>query len=643
LRTVTPSLPTKSCEPLFTMPQDPDIREGDGDSQLPTYSQLTGPRPPPFDNVPDFASGRPNQLDQWDFMRFSPSNSLDDATMEGDEPEEPELPYLLGNTPDQGPFEFRNLREFLLDPFTNHPAHGRHLILKCRATICWLHCHHKVFPLWWKCSAGCPAHDCFDCFNLVELTGDRKNYRPHCSRTGCGAPINPNVVLLNAQKEEVMTAAGENLMPSRLEEPLMWCCACYNIRGHNWGWRIRRDNGQETPVCSHCENYQSSACPDCIRCNKFLEPVRFCNGDIVRYGVLHVHQLATRSRQGEVRAPGKMIVENTPDVGDPGEDIWEIAVSAMLLLVELRRWARELRAQQHREQGQTSQEGHNTQAHRPSSSNGQEETPVVSVNAEHQPTSEQSPANNHIPSEDDEEDDDEDDNDHTTPSPPSSTVPRRASEPLPPLCPTVSFTHSPANTTTTSLRSTVPTTTHYTTHQPRSRVFMNNNTPTRRSTTSGHHSSPIITPTSRRPSRFSSPSSHRWDNNNNNNSGPERPPNYRPRSWHIPQPPPDLRRGQTIDNRPGGACPHCDRHSEQQPPAWYSPGRFVSFLRWVSGSRQTPQQTGNDDGSAMVRCPACEREREREQQEEVLDWWLARGPEGGSDEEEEERVYFERQ
>jgi hypothetical protein len=80
-----------------------------------------------------------------------------------------------------------------------------------------------------------------------------------------------------------MTLAGENLMESRVEEPLMWCCQCAGFRGYGGG---------HNPNCAHCLNLEESSCRDCVRCNKCLEPTNFGNGETVQFGVTHFHNRA---------------------------------------------------------------------------------------------------------------------------------------------------------------------------------------------------------------------------------------------------------------------------------------------------------------------------------------------------------------
>ncbi|KAH6853990.1 hypothetical protein B0I37DRAFT_421201 [Chaetomium sp. MPI-CAGE-AT-0009] len=172
--------------------------------------------------------------------------------------------------------------EYLRNPFTRQSEPGKETIVVSSLSPRWLHCHHKVFPAFWKCMA-CPPNNCFDRWDVGAMEDQGPNYRPFCSRSNCGAPASSQSVLVNTQKESIMTLAGKNLMASRVEEPLMWCCSCAAFRGHGGG---------QNPDCAHCINFEESSCPDCVRCNKFLEPTKYGNGEVVQYGVVHLQARA---------------------------------------------------------------------------------------------------------------------------------------------------------------------------------------------------------------------------------------------------------------------------------------------------------------------------------------------------------------
>ncbi|KAL1843824.1 hypothetical protein VTJ49DRAFT_7175 [Mycothermus thermophilus] len=310
------------------MTQEPARDAGPDETPPPDYSQLSV-RAPPIDDVPEYAWGRPNRLDPWDFVQQLAASIPNPNDNEGEDGEPG--------------FVYRHLGDYLRNPFVNHPRGNKQLILTCVATINWLNCHYKVFPIWWKCIDGCPPHDAFDYWSVLKLTENPAEYRPRCFRPGCQGRIRPNTVLLNAQNEEIMTVSGENCMPSRMEEPLMWCCSCGNIRGGIWDSPAGPSRG-----CSHCDSYSESTCEQCVRCNKFLEPVRLCNGDLVKWGVLHQQRLALMARGNTdvamdsvtvVRDPQRLVHGTVAADGDPRQDVWKIISSNLISASNLLKWA----------------------------------------------------------------------------------------------------------------------------------------------------------------------------------------------------------------------------------------------------------------------------------------------------------------
>jgi hypothetical protein len=216
---------------------------GESGSPPPRYERLPSPRPPPPDNIPEFASGRPNAQDAWDYPDLPggpPSPVYDEA----------DGSRVLN---DRDLFEKRELGMYLDDPF-RPAAPGKQIIVTHGPTTEWLHCHHKVFPAFWRC-LSCPPHNCFNRWDIRAMDDPSGTYYqpPDCFRPNCRAPITNQTVLVNTQKESIMTVGGENLMPSRVEEPFMWCCQCAVLRGQG----RKRD-----PECVHCVNYEDSRCEE---------------------------------------------------------------------------------------------------------------------------------------------------------------------------------------------------------------------------------------------------------------------------------------------------------------------------------------------------------------------------------------------
>jgi hypothetical protein len=73
---------------------------------------------------------------------------------------------------------------------------------------------------------------------------------------------------------------------------------------------------------------------DSLRCNKFLEPTSYCNGEMVKYGVLHLHArgLAFGEGRADPEARYARIFTNTQlPRGDTRNIIWRVIGSAMAL------------------------------------------------------------------------------------------------------------------------------------------------------------------------------------------------------------------------------------------------------------------------------------------------------------------------
>lgn len=114
---------------------------------------------------------------------------------------------------------------------------------------------------------------------------------PFCSRPRCGAPVTTQSVLVNTQKESIMTVGGQNLMPSRVEEPFMWCCQCANFRGEG------RD---QDPECVHCLNSEENRCKEWYVKMWLVILLLSCFGrlDVLRRGSLTSEQPQIHSDQG---------------------------------------------------------------------------------------------------------------------------------------------------------------------------------------------------------------------------------------------------------------------------------------------------------------------------------------------------------
>jgi hypothetical protein len=108
---------------------------GESGSPPPRYERLPSPRPPPPDNIPEFASGRPNAQDAWDYADL-PGNPPNFVYNETDG---------LRALSDADLFEQRDLDVYLNDPF-RPAATGKQVLVTHGPTTEWLHCHHKVFP-----------------------------------------------------------------------------------------------------------------------------------------------------------------------------------------------------------------------------------------------------------------------------------------------------------------------------------------------------------------------------------------------------------------------------------------------------------------------------------------------------------------
>ncbi|KAK4156155.1 hypothetical protein C8A00DRAFT_12876, partial [Chaetomidium leptoderma] len=287
-----------------------DIPGEDYNESPPSYSRLGSPRPPPPDYNPEFASGRPNEIDVWDYA--DPPSPV--PSQRGD----------LSVLNDLDPFERRDMEEYLNDPFKPQLEPGKEMIVVSGSDLKWLCCHYKVFPAYWQCMS-CPPHDCFNKWDLKAMHESDGNYRPSCSRPNCGASATSQSVLVNAQKERIATLYGENLMASRVEEPFMWCCQCASLQG---------DGRNQNPDCDHCINFKESNCPECVRCNKFLEATTFANGDMVKWGVLHLHTRALSTREGYEVPSSRILSGFRPlhqDDWDPVKAYWMVSASSLLL------------------------------------------------------------------------------------------------------------------------------------------------------------------------------------------------------------------------------------------------------------------------------------------------------------------------
>ncbi|KAH6650505.1 hypothetical protein F5144DRAFT_588966 [Chaetomium tenue] len=294
----------------------------------PPYSRLSSPRPPPIDAPPEFASGQPNRLCAWDFSNLPDQGSSSASTLSGGDDT---LPL---NNPDafahQDIFEEHSIVEHvdvvddLNSPFTRRPEHGKEIVVVSSLSPTWLHCHHKVFPAFWKCMV-CPPNDCFSRWDIHEMEEQARNYRPSCYRVYCVGPATRQSVLVNTQKESIMTLSGQNLMTSRAEEPLMWCCHCTGFRSRGGGHHLD---------CAHCANFEGTSCRDCVRCNKFLEPTNFGNGEMVQFGVAHLHARGLAILAGTKPADGRramVMLKTAYGLDDPVRAWWVVACSSLIL------------------------------------------------------------------------------------------------------------------------------------------------------------------------------------------------------------------------------------------------------------------------------------------------------------------------
>jgi hypothetical protein len=227
---------------------------------------------------------------------------------------------------DNDRFLTRTMEEYLGNPFAATPEAGKQMVITSDSPP-WLHCHHEIFPANWQCKA-CPPNRCFNGRDLKALYQSSRDYQSSCSRQGCAASVTSETVLVNTQKESIMTLGGENLMPSRFEASFMWCCECGGLR--------QAGRNQSGP-CSHCVDFQESDCGECLWCNKFLEPTEFPNGDIVQWGVLHLHSRALAIKEGrEVpdflhRTPSQFGKEGYQACQDSVKGCWVVMVSSFLL------------------------------------------------------------------------------------------------------------------------------------------------------------------------------------------------------------------------------------------------------------------------------------------------------------------------
>ncbi|AEO70582.1 uncharacterized protein THITE_156856 [Thermothielavioides terrestris NRRL 8126] len=206
---------------------------------------------------------------------------------------------------DNNYFDYREIEEYLANPWSPPSAPGKQIVIMNKSEPKWLHCHHVVFPVYWQCPA-CSAHNKWD---VRAMLGPDQNYGPSCSCHRCGALAHRDTALLNAQKDEITKLSGHNLMSTRLDASYMRCCACHGVRfleGPD------RGNG-----CAHCADPQRSRCPDCVLCNRFLEPLQYCNCDPVKHGVLDLcrRALGNDQRVNEARWPSNFVVDDSD--GDP--------------------------------------------------------------------------------------------------------------------------------------------------------------------------------------------------------------------------------------------------------------------------------------------------------------------------------------
>ncbi|KAK4240435.1 hypothetical protein C8A03DRAFT_13244, partial [Achaetomium macrosporum] len=179
-------------------------------------------------------------------------------------------------------FDVRDIDEYLDDPFEPPSEPGMPIVIISHSEPKLFHCHYKVFPAYWRCSL-CPPNHCFNRWGMRAMLDPERHYLPSCPRPNCSASATEETFLVNAQKENIMQASGVNLMESRAQDSYMWCCQCLGLRG---------DGAHRENDCAHCVNFKQRKCRGCVMCNKFLEPTRFCNGDMVYNAVLNLHARA---------------------------------------------------------------------------------------------------------------------------------------------------------------------------------------------------------------------------------------------------------------------------------------------------------------------------------------------------------------
>ena len=292
----------------------------------PAYSRLSSPRPPPIDDIPELASGLPNRICAWNFSGLpeqgseSASATLDGALL----PDNPDAFAHEGIFDQHDVVEHLDVIDYLNNPFTRRPEPGKEAVVISHSGLLWLHCHHKVLPSFWKCTA-CPPNNCFDRWDIQAMEDQHPDYGPSCPRSNCQALASRQSVLVNTQKESIMTVAGENLMASRLEEPLMWCCKCAGFRGHGGGHNLD---------CAHCLDFEESSCRDCVRCNKFLEPTNFGDGETVQFGVTRLHARASAIVAGTEPAVARramVMLKTAYGLDDPVRAWWAVTCSSLIL------------------------------------------------------------------------------------------------------------------------------------------------------------------------------------------------------------------------------------------------------------------------------------------------------------------------
>lgn len=266
-----------------------------GDSP-PRYESLE-PRPPPYENTnPSLTSGRRNSLDGWDNHGFESSSS-------GSPPPSPPPPTPRTSQDQDGLsadiFDYRSVTQHLYNPYAPPSRPGNMILVESyidgkRVLVC-----QELFRARWRCASCPPGEDGTEgnwWHNETCLSRDRHAALPVCARPGCRAAASAMSVLTNAQREDVARVDCENLMLDRVgAEPYTWCCRCKQCRGP------LTEGARDGIGCAHCADYRDSVCRDCVRCNRFLEPTRFCNGDYVMNGLLDLHYRALGYRLGRGR------------------------------------------------------------------------------------------------------------------------------------------------------------------------------------------------------------------------------------------------------------------------------------------------------------------------------------------------------